>query len=254
MGKRGQLTIFIITALIIIISILTIISITNTRKNIIETQPQITTISDNIQDCLDKTAEDAIYHIGQTGGYFNLPNKHTSNSIAYHFYETKSMLPSITTIEQEISNYIDTMLPFCIQNFQEYPDYEITYTIPKTTTKINEKTIHSITNYQITITQQDKTYQLEEFSTIKTIRFDLMYSILKKMNDYQKEEPRSICINCIGYLAIENNLYIFLDTVSENETLIYIEDPETIINNETYIFYFANKYLIGDINAIELPF
>jgi hypothetical protein len=50
-----------------------------------------------------------------------------------------------------------------------------------------------------------------------------------------------ICINCIGDLAVEKNLYITM--MDYQDSVIFgVYDIENDLNGGEYVFFYANKY------------
>jgi hypothetical protein len=160
-NKKAQLAIFIIIALTIVVAIaLLLIALKSSKENNsvpIEVQP----VNSFIEGCVKQVAEESIYNIGQTGGYFDLPEKSTKNKIAYHYYLKENIMPSRANIEDEIEKYVDTMLFFCTKDFSLFNEFEVRQGVIKTKTKMEDNQVIFNVIFPVSVTKGDKTYQLK---------------------------------------------------------------------------------------------
>ena len=104
MKKRGQATIFIIIAIVIVAIIISLIVFKNssTKENqgaeyfkSQGLQPSINNIQDFIIDCLETTSKDALIKIGLQGGYNNPPE--LSHDMEWNFIPMSAADPSTST-------------------------------------------------------------------------------------------------------------------------------------------------------------
>lgn len=245
MEKKGQITIFIIIAIVIVVGLILYLSV---RGGLITQQvsPAIKPIHSFVDNCVSKVGEDAIYHIGETGGYFLYSKRSNEVGIAYYFDKGENLFPSKEKIQDELSLYMNEMLFFCVQNFIEFPDFEINQKEIKTETRIvKDKVIFNV-NYPLTILKDDKSYFLKNFKKEIPTRLNTIFEVASGIIEEQMLDFENICINCIGDLAFDNKIYVtFNDDPFDEETMIFsIIDDEYKINGEDYFFYFANRYNI----------
>ncbi|MFA5856215.1 MAG: hypothetical protein WC867_02585 [Candidatus Pacearchaeota archaeon] len=243
-NKKAQLAVFIIIALAIIVAIaLILVAVKSSKENNnvpIEVQP----VNSFIEACVKQVAQESIYNIGQTGGYFDLPEKSTKNNIAYHYYLKENIMPSRAMIESELEKYVDTMLFFCTKDFSEFNELEIRQGIIKTKTKIDDNQVIFNVIYPVSVTKGDKTYQLKEFNDIIVpVRLGIVYDMSYNMM-IEQLKTEDICLSCINDLAVDRDLFLDMRDygVNKEDVIFTIIDRNSKINNEDYRFYFANKY------------
>ncbi len=166
--KRGQVTIFIVIGLILLLGIGIFYYI---RTQIIEAEAGIALKQDEaegvalvvqnyVSTCLDETTKQAILLIGQQGGYINLSRTDlhsrsftidetdaTSSDTApfgalqipYWWYEdtthgctrcsiTTKNIPTLETMETQMAAYITDKFQQCLNNFESLEQYKITET------------------------------------------------------------------------------------------------------------------------------
>ncbi len=240
-SKRSQITPFIIIA-IVIVSFLLLYFIIKSNLSVSGINPNVKEVYNYVQECIEKVGNDALFHIGDTGGYFFVPNLSTENERAYYFYENNNYMPSKESIEEELSTYMNEMLFFCTINFVDLKNYEISQGKIKTDTVIEDEKVVFSVSYPLSIRKGESSYTLENFYFEVPVRLGTIHNFIDEIMKIQLETPYDICVSCIGDLGIEYELQVSLQDYQENDVIFVIIDPFSEINGEPYRFYFVNKY------------
>jgi len=242
--KRGQIALFVIIAILIVVAVGFLVY---TQREAIGFKQginaEIRPINSFIEDCIKSTGEDALIFVGKQGGYFDLP-KNLIDSYAYYFYDNKSYLPSKEIIENQISLYMNEMLPFCTKNFVDFKDFQIEAdpeAVNTKTTILKDKITFDV-SWLVSIKKLESTYTLNQFSADVKSRMNAVYSVIQNMTEEQLKDPSSICISCLTELAIENDFYINMEDYGNDTTVFTITDNKILINDQNYNFVFANRY------------
>jgi len=242
---RGQITIFVIIAVVIVI-LIGIILIVSNKDNLnpdYSNDPNYNLIN----DCLELKGEQALYYIGKTGGYYSIPEKSTEYGDTYYFYDNQNIMPSKENVENEINRFIKDFGADCSDN----SEYNILSKGNITTkTKIYDDKVLLEIKYPITIEKSDKKISYENFNIEIPGRIGLIYKATEEYLDGQMESPMGICINCINDLANKYDIK-FVTYNYDNSTIIFnIYDDKTKINTQDFYTYsFAVKY---DFNESEI--
>ncbi len=247
--KRGQITIFIIVAVLIIISIILFIII---KQNFLvsknsKVNQEIEPVYSFIQQCIDETAKQSILSIAKNGGYFENPEKAFEQTIPYYLYEQENLMPSKEKIQEQLSLKFNDDFQYCINNFYDFPDFEFQQNKIKTTTQINNQEIIFNIEYPLTISKQEQTYQLEDFSTTISARFGIIHNAIFQIMQEQITHPSSINPTYIYEVSSENDFQINMIGFIEQDIIFTITDKNSKINNQDLLFIFANKYLSEDL-------
>lgn len=247
MKKRGQITIFLIIALIIISSIVLFTTNYNIKDKLLlqTTETKIYTIKaeyikDYVEGCLYAIEPADSLILGIQGGYYQLEEGYTINLgdidfiIPIYFEDKKSNLPSLSFIESEFSKYIENSLPYCIDDFSSFDkkNFEIIQGEIKANTKLLENKIIININYPIII-KQNKTQviKLDNFEISKPNNLYSFYNITNKIIENQVKNPYGINLDLL------NNLDINSTIIPINEkTFIHILINENNINPEAFMF------------------
>lgn len=257
--KRGQVTTYVILGLVILFVIGIIFFLRgNVIQSILEqdTQkikdvpPQVQVINDFVQDCVESTSEDALYVIGQHGGYFITPQPSTVNKVYYYFINNRVNIPEKGIIENEISKYINQELSFCT-NFSNFEGFQISQGNIRSKISINENDVLISLKYPLNIKREDIDYSLEDFNINLDIRLGLIYDVSKEIVNKQVEDPEYTCLTCILNLSLENEIFIDRVDYPGNTVVYMITDPNSILKGhyysletepQHYKFLFANKF------------
>lgn len=242
--KRGQITVFIIIAILVLVLATSIFFIKKDsfglkKENI---SPLVQPVYLFIQQCIDETSEEAIFYTSERGGYYNLPEKTLDDLTPYYLYEGKNYMPSKETIEQQISLYIDENLNNCINDFNNFPDFKIQQSKIKTTTKINENKVTININYPLSISIENNTHTFEEFNSEVPIRLGVIYNAIYQIMQEQIKDPTTLDPNDLYEVSLEKDINIKMVGFIENSIIFIITDEDSKINNQDFVFIFANKY------------
>ncbi|MBI2004519.1 hypothetical protein HYS72_03595 [Candidatus Pacearchaeota archaeon] len=247
LNKRGQLTIFIILAILIIAFVALFFVFRGGIQKEKPVSPEIAPIKNFVEECIYDAGEDALYFIGLHGGYY-VPNKFsTSLGVPYYIKDNNTLMPSKEDIEIEISKYVDEALLLCAGNFTEFDNFQIASGKPKTSAKILDEKVILEVNYPLTIIRGEEKSRISEFKTEIPVRLGRIYNAGSFIvSEHLKGE---ICMSCLLELQEKENLSIMSqDSLEESKTIIYnIFDEsylfkEKIPEDERYLFRFAIEY------------
>lgn len=228
MTKRGQITTIIIIVIVAIILIVTMYSFRDVilakifdiqYERQIKVPPQIEPIREFMSLCINEIASDGVDLIGQQGGYIDLPFEslptssytpfssaleifpHSGIKTAFWFYERpngikKTNIPTISSMENELKDYINLNLKTCINNLTYYANQGFIIDIkrnPETELELLNNVVNIKVNYPLDITLKDLSFSLENHLTKVNSNLKQLYEtsieiIDKENNDNFFEE------------------------------------------------------------------
>ena len=167
MEKRGQVTIFIIIA-IVVVALVAGFFLFREQLGLEDIfTPKGDEVYLFVEECIEGTGKDAIYYIGENGGYMFSPERSTPGGIPYYYFKGKNYMPSKNEVEEEISSYVNEILSFCTEDFIDFPNYDITEGEIKTETKIEENNIILNVEYPLSVTKDGSVTLFNDFKNIK---------------------------------------------------------------------------------------
>ncbi len=204
--KRGQITVFIIIGLIVL---LTYFTLSYYRKESIKEteiiQPELIPIQQYVQTCTKSIAEEAIDIIGINGGYIYFPRWVQTNPNSYlrlspiedfknpyWWYDGEEAIPPLDFIAKQIEDYTKAELPNCINNFIPFQhQYDIIQAENfNVIVDIGEQDITVKTIYPIEIKDKfNKTLaKLQKFPVTIPIRLKKVYELAVKIMERENKD------------------------------------------------------------------
>ena len=234
MTKKGQVTIYIIVGILILI----IVSLLFFFRNEVAQTFQQATISeefetdliniyDGIESCLEINLQDAILEISLKGGYYELPNDTYKNSIPYYYGRGRVIRPSLSIIESEIGKAMDDIAEICL-SFVSNPKYRLESEISKTLINIEEGEVIADIVYPISVIRENSEAQVENDYQVSTnTGLYQVYKISGELVEDLKNNPTELDITKLSSYEYPINL------LPDGNNLIYA------INFDNYTYMFA---------------
>ena len=256
MSKRGQITIYLLIAIVIIAILGFFIYINNlglfekSQTNIeeeVELSEYKSSAEDYINSCLKYISKDIILYIGIQGGYYNHPQYYLQDRYffySYYFFDGKNIMPEINIIEDEISKAISRELVYCVNDFQIFKTKNVKFEQGpiKSITEIKDKEIRINIKYPITINKDKQKLKLsEDYETKVYLRFNTAYDVAKYIIKDLVVDKNNLCLSCILDIAKEKDLDFNFVSYSDNEILFIIVDNRSIIKEDPYRLMFVAR-------------
>lgn len=245
-GKRGQLAIFIITAILIIGAVALFFVL---KKDIGQKEsysPEASPVVNFVQECLDDSLESAVFDIGEKGGYYN-PLAALSTELfntPYYLKDGKNKMPKKEIIEGEISKQAFEYFEFCINDFSSFSGYNISSGSMNAKTKIEDEKTSMSVNYPLRIKKGDSVSRIEKFDSETEIRMGVVYNAVEEFIMESENSPEAFCVTCLTEIMAKNDLKATVVDYDENTNVFMVNDPFSKINEREFVWVFANEYSI----------
>ncbi len=212
-GKKGQVTVFIILGIVILVAIGFIFFL---RDQIVEQvlgpegtkrllSTQLDFIDSHIKKCIDEKAKPALELLGKQGGTF-IPTKYLSyygnkvNYLCRNILNDDKCLNQMllkSKLENELNNYLTNEILSCIDiNSLKSDKFNINTGTFSLSSSIADETVLINIEYPLTLERKGITSELREFS--KSINVPLG-DIIKAVNDILNSEARGIDFDQFSY-------------------------------------------------------
>jgi len=245
MKKKGQVTIFIIIAIIIVGAVAAFFALRDSL-NTGGIPASIEPIHTNIISCLEDTSEEGLVYLSLHGGYYEVPKEtsilYFTEDIPYYYLNSKKYVPSIETVEEELEKYVSENLDKCLDLdiFREQ-GFNITERIPSISTAINEENIIIKMVYPLLIEKGRTKTQLKDFKIELDSNLKILLDASKEVVNSYSEKPSFICLTCLE--NISNRNYVEIKVTP-------IQDVSIFEENNIIWFSISNKndYSIDKLN------
>jgi hypothetical protein len=272
--KKGQLTLFIIIGLVLLVSI-SIVTYITTRQVAKPVEEQIIVPEDIrpvyefVQTCANDIAVEGLGLLGLQGGFIDLPGIIDRTPTAYipidsanyfkvplWYYEGEDRTPSITYMEREISRYVNRMIKDCTGDFEPFKDrFTITEqgNISTRTIIADNEVILKIT-WPLLLTATERTTAIPDFVVRMPVRLKKMWELanatMAKENEHTYFENATIDLMAADSENIPLDGFAFecgtkrwrIPDVSERlQRLLYYNIPTARIKNTNYFPFTASQ-------------
>lgn len=211
MNKRGQVVVFVIIGIIIVLGALAIYFgrdyLTGSRDiEEISVPAEVENVYGYVASCADEVLEDAVLLLGRQGGYIDIPgdpintgefsnslNLFGNSNVVYWYYVSDNNLkiiqkPNVESMELEISEYVNQNLRDCLGDFTEYDRFDIGKGDISTETYIEDSRVVVIVNYPIKATREDFSYDFTKFRGVFNVPLRDLFEIANKIYDLEDED------------------------------------------------------------------
>ncbi|MBI2671538.1 hypothetical protein HYX16_01250, partial [Candidatus Woesearchaeota archaeon] len=218
MSKRGQVSIYVILGVIVLVAAISgyiardYVAKTVLRRGLEENvivPEKIKPVQSFILSCLKETSQKGIELIGQQGGYAVIPrdpypstqlnlvsNALTifgNNNVAYWFYEApnkvqNTQVPSEDNIEKQLANYVENNIFDCLNSFRDFPEYEITQGEVKANAILNKNNAEVSIDFPLKIKLKDFEFSINRFSSEVETPLLSLYESAVDIFDYLNSE------------------------------------------------------------------
>lgn len=206
LNSKGQLTVFIIIGLLILISIATLVYFTQVRttaplKRVVAVPQEVQPIYDHVATCISDISKQGLERLGTQGGYINLPpyisnnpNAHIKNDefgiskTALWYYEGEDRTPTISFMQKELQDHIKIQLETCV-NFEAFQEnYEIQAASPITSiVTFTDSQVIAEVKWLLNIRIGDKIQQLDAYVIEHNLAFAPIVNLATQTMKYENE-------------------------------------------------------------------
>ncbi len=265
--KTGQSTLFIILGLLLVLFVgLFFFGISQTKETLFlrSTEFDASPVTTFINQCLEDVSTKAIIETSLQGGYFYVPSFSSSTDqklaeIPYYVDNSIIDMPSINTIEENIADYITTIMPFCINNFQN-GEYIEGATITADSIDVDSIEIEAqldekiiiILHYPVTIEKEKMTTTISgPYIKELPVNFTHVYSIVAKIVTEHKDSPDFVPLGVLSAASYDENFSFQVSYLEENDVVYSLTFPSYEINNKPYVFLFAIRYNWTGLSGLD---
>ena len=254
--KRGQVGIFFIILFVVILGISLILLLNKEPAESTKAEREkITGIDDSnvrnfVESCVTKTAKEALFYLGFIGGKlkpdpFEIYYSYGDNlKVPYFYLEGNNNIPipyDEDFWESMLDRYMRANFESCVNNFESFKGLTIKHGKTGSDAEFTDREVIFKITFPITIVRDFQENNLDPEYVVK-IESRLRDILNITSTIVEKEVKNDRYIHWDYLTEVGNNGYNITAYTEEDNTIIYrIIDLENNIDNEFYIFQFANK-------------
>lgn len=206
-NRKGQITIFIIVAIVIVVAVIAffiIRGVIDSRNNGIGTSDEVFTF---YESCIEAKTRNALSSAGSQGGYLELPDFEPGSEYApfsnqldflgvpvpYWYYVSsngvvKEQVPAKTTIESDIERYLNSELESCDFSSLRVKGYDISAGDVNTNVRILDNEVRVEVNMDLSYQKNDENSIRSKHEVSVRSDFGEFYDLAREIYDKEKEE------------------------------------------------------------------
>ena len=256
--RKGQISFFIILAVILIFGVILFQYVDGRLGGIPYAQQvfedRVQTVKNTVQACVDKTAEDALFLFGMQGGlifplldFLEGVEGVPPQTVHFGDYEVNTfqyvgfnIIPSKEFLEKyQLAEYMRLELPKCV-DWSLFRDLNITSgNINASASILDEKVLFNI-KYPLVIRTKERQSSLDRFTSEQPIR---LAGILAQASDLVNAGKLNL-----GYfdatMVTSSPYNITVSLTKDETTFIYsITDPKSMLRGKPYTLLFAARFM-----------
>jgi hypothetical protein len=263
--KRGQLTLFIVLGIVLVISFSVFFYIINYSKEstigleVEETfDRDIKDVKFFVETCLDSNIRTGLDMLGKQGGYIefpeNFPFQETSGTyIPLHYNEGTVSLPTVEDMEDFLTDYIGHNLGLCINDFVLFEDrFDFSNTEIDVNISISESgnTVIIEFNQNVIIKGRDTIFKLSDLNKDVPVKLRKIHEFAEKVIEaYEEYDDPDYTGPSPDFVT---NVQDYIDFLSQNDlSLNHLPTEENfhlflwqvvgLAGNEKFNFIFGTK-------------
>ena len=257
-SKKGQVTLFVILGLIILLAIILVVSFkSDTVEKIKSVQifkPSLIEIeAENVkaeaEGCMTDVLEGGLFLIGLQGGYISVDGMEYTNityelllpywpgmeGTVYSYYGNTNRIPSVQMAAEGLSSYLDEHVPRLCKTEKEGVDYGNF----KSEVLITDVEVVVNADWDVTVRKENAEAKIEKMTIKVPVRLKVLLTLFRQMVDDQIEASKEkLCVSCWSRVASYNNLEIRTQELGK-DTIFLIFDSKSKIAGGDYPFMLA---------------
>jgi hypothetical protein len=204
--KRGQVTIFIIVALIVVGAVIVYLAV-NGSFSTTSTGGDFAPVFTAYQQCIESQTKAAVSLASLQGGHVSLGDyipgsdyapfsshlSYLGSPVPYWFYVSgnnlvKENVPSLTDMQKDISSYVSNHLHDCDLSVYEAQGYSISIGKPEVSTLVSSKNVVTTVRGAVTVSREGSTESKSINEASVSSKLGTFYAIAKNVYDKEKQE------------------------------------------------------------------
>jgi len=198
MKKRGQVTVFVIVGILVILAFLLffyLIEKTTIFTPDVVIPQEVAPVKRYVESCVQDIGEKTVIKLGMQSGYVEIPEEIAMNpgayisvggpiKLPYWYLNGIDTSPTLANMQSQISDYVSKNLKSCLRNFSDFDEFIIEEKGEiKTKTVIAEEEVVITIDYPLVIKNKmgDKITTLSKYAASVPVRLKKIYRLAKEI-------------------------------------------------------------------------
>ncbi|MBU3942311.1 MAG: hypothetical protein KKF74_05350 [Nanoarchaeota archaeon] len=281
MKKRGQITVFVIIGILVILGFLLFFYLrekTTFFSPEIVVPQEIAPVKRYVESCMQDIGEKAVIKLGMQSGYVEIPEDIAMNpgayiqvggpiKLPYWYLNGMDTSPKLSDMQSQISDYVSKNLKSCLRNFSDFDEFVIEEKGEiKTKTVIAEEEVVITVDYPLVIKNKmgDKITTLSQYAASVPVRLKKIYRLAKGIMESENKgmflEKTTIDLMALDpeipftdmVFSCKNLEWSKADVEQSVKELLYYNLPKIRIDKTDYIPFLYDPVIYRKFQEIDI--
>lgn len=237
MEKRGQITVFVVIGLVIILTLgyfyyasNSELDIKNSKKSLLNPEP--IEVKQTVQGCVEKSTDESLTLL-QEGN----PNNAALGLLSFYYEDNNITLPSLEDFQTEMEVQINHDLLDCLDRYNNsISGYEIKYDAPESRVLFAEQSTVVNVKFPVDILNDGQSIIYSYYDVEREIQFALLWNETHSILENIKADSDYIDLNFL----LQNDYNVSFYPLDGTQIIVYtIVDPYSKLQNKNFKFTFG---------------
>lgn len=248
--KKGQLSLFLVLGIVIVIVIVVGLYLRGSIfKSGLESETasgsvlpsEVQELRDVVSACIEDNARSNLVLLGLQGGLLDLPDDILTTEeglvVPYYYDKGDNKAPTEEEVLLGYANAIDSEAPDCIDR-KAFPKLDIVDNPSKTTVILEEGEVKISTDFKLRVTQDNKAYNLRDsYDNSYPVNLKDILTASREITAKIVEDPFAMDFE----FMLDFDFDIDIMPIDDESEIYVMTDTESILDEEPYQFMFANR-------------
>ena len=234
---KGQISVFlIVTAILVLVLIITFYSADILKPR---SQTEAGDVKTFVETSLETATKHCLIKIGIQGGRYSnqLFLEERYSNVEYAYLE-KDVFLSTDELQAELEQCIQDMTQVCINDFEAFKGLEIKHGDIDPQAVLAAENVPVRLEFDVSVEKGEDRQQFTQFANEVPVRLKALHEKTEKIIKKTALEEAHIDLFYLGFTNVNSSIY----EEEDKQQLYVLADPSSMINNENYLFLFANKF------------
>lgn len=258
MRKRGQVTVFILLGIVMLIAFFLIyyiiagtsIELSDEVSETSKFPKDILPIHNYIKECVTQTSQQGITLMGSSGGQMEIrgANNQIQVPIENFMIENQNLVPSAQDLQKTLDSFMEYFVPVCTIDI-DFPGYNIKSETPTIKTQFVEDKIVQEIIFPVTVMKGKRKTEFSKFYIEHNIRMNTILNSANKIVKNTITDPE--WINYADFAEFDVN--VIVNPIQENYFIYTIIDDQSQFGEELFPFNFGIVYSLEELEQRNFP-
>ncbi len=213
MGRRGQVTLFVIIAIVIVGGILAYYLLSGSSGSGVDVPSGAEDVYKLVRSCFENNVEAAILSVSLNGGYYDIPEEiKNKRGVAYYSMNGRVIVPSEEDVSGALNSALKDKIVNCVDDFKGVSGKEVLAGEAVVNSEVFDDKIIFGLDYPLAISVGEERISLKDFGQVEVgTKFGVLYKDVVEMFRNGLYNDGELCLSCAGLPNKDGSSVVIID-------------------------------------------